>query len=237
MEIPLGLKFDNRTKAGIIVGISAAALIADYLAERRKPTPIWKYRSNPPQPSDFDRYIRVLTNPLVNAIADGMIMHVWDAMSVPLNPQWTGIDLPGNPGERQKTHLLSNAHADTRWGWKRSYVLGVDLEKVAELGLTPEDWHYAYDIKPELGKIERDIEKCRIIMPLEEQARILVGPKPFTVFVLDTENNELPLKIVGKYFSVTSSYLTTLAPEERTLLLNQLHIHRADPQFKHIRLL
>lgn len=188
---PLEIEFNGRTKAGIVVATLAAVYVADFLAERRKTTPIWKYRSFPPHPLEWDRSFRVLSSPVMKLVADGMIMHQWDAKEQPIDENYVGWVMPGDLNAKPRRNLLEAAIVDTRFGWQTVYKMGLNQGSDHRL---PELWQVAY--APLGGNTG---QRCRIAIPQREQILMLAGDQPYKFFALDLEGNELPLIANGPY--------------------------------------
>lgn len=192
MENLRWLKLDSRRKAGIIALGTGVIYLADYLSERGKVTPIWEYRSHPPQPLDFDRYVHIISNPLMKIIADGMVMHIWDAVEQPIDDRYRGVIIPEDPKARPRRNLLEAALVDTRFGWQTVFAMALD-RTIPDFDL-PDTWQIAY-----VAIGESRGQRCRIGIPNKEQILMLVGDKSYRFFALDLAGNELPLVAQGPY--------------------------------------
>jgi hypothetical protein len=198
MEIIRSVSLDSKKAAGLVVaGALGVTYLLDYLDERKRPTPIWKYQSRPPHPLGWDRLVRVASNPLMKLVAGGIISHHWDWMKVPMRDQYQGIWLPEsqNPQvqnlEKGNLTLLHHVLAHT-FIWQQAYILGLDQSKIGDEWPKIEGFHYGW----QLAEFDH-VVKSRIFIPKEEQIMVLIGAKSPRVIALDSENNEFPLQVVG----------------------------------------
>ncbi len=185
----------NRRKLATL-GLVASAYMLNYLVERRKSTPIWEYQSEPPHTFDWDRYVRVAGDPLMKVVADGIVSHHWDWMQIPDREDYSQRWLPPVSDRwyaRYDTDNLTILHhvlAHTILGVQDTYLLGLNAEQLAEPGV--EGFHYGFQAKG-----QDDITRSRILVPRNEQTRLLKGTRPLRVLALDSANNELPSIVEG----------------------------------------
>lgn len=211
MEIISHLSIDRKIIAGsAAAGFVGAAYVIDYLDERRKQTPVWEYEARPPHILDWDKLVRVASNPLMKLVAGGMISHHWDWVQVPIKDEYEGVWLPPSKNpivqnfERGDFTLLHHmlAHSVV---WQEAYALGLDRSKLNTEWFGIQGFHYGWHLA-EFGSVVRS----RILIPREEQIKILIGAKSPRVMALDSDNNELPLLVEGPF-------------------------DRRDPQYRHLR--
>lgn len=184
----------KRAAAGII----ALVYFADYLSEKRKPTPIWGYKSNPPHQLDWDRYVRVVSNPLMKLVAGGIVAHHWDWVQIPDREDYSQKWLPPISNRwyaRYDTDNITILHqvlAHTILGLQDTYLLGLNAEQLTEQEV--EGFHYGFQAEG-----QHNITRSRILISYNEQIRLLKGTRPLRVLALDSENNELPSIVEGPF--------------------------------------
>ena len=168
-------KFNCRKAMGIgVLGALSATYLRDYLSERGRTTPIWEYRSNPSRPLEWDRAVRVISNPLMKLVADGIVSHSWDWVAIPDRDEYSQRWLQP-PRDRwyenyepKSLTILHHALAHTIFGIQDVYILGVDQDKLKKQGRKAEGYYYGFQAEGD----ERII-KNRILVPTNEEIRIL----------------------------------------------------------------
>lgn len=198
MEIIPQTLVDRKKAAGLVAaGVVGATYLLDYLEERRRQTPIWQYKTRPPHALDWDRLVRVVSNPLMKLVAGGIISHHWDWMQIPIKEEYQGVWLPPSENplvqnlERGKLTLLHRMLAHTVV-WQEAYTLGLDRSKLGPRWPEIEGFHYGWN----LAEFDH-VVRSRILIPKEEKIKILIGAMPPRVLGLDSDNNELPLLVEG----------------------------------------
>ena len=92
MEIIPQSSIDRKKAVELIAaGVLSATYLMDYLDERRRQTPIWEYETRPPHTMDWDRLVRIASNPLMKLVAGGIISHHLDWMAVPMREGYQGV--------------------------------------------------------------------------------------------------------------------------------------------------
>jgi hypothetical protein len=188
----------NILKAGLLATV-AGAYALDYLDEIDRQTPIWEYRSDPKLPLEWDRGLRVLGNPLMKLIAGGIISHHWDWISIPdkeeYSQRWVrpSSDKFYNIFTNHRLNPLYHALAHLSTGIQEVCVLGLDWSQIrGKKAEEIEGYHYAFQ-----SEGQEDVRKSRIIVPGEEQIRLLISTKPLRILALDDQNRELPSVVHG----------------------------------------
>ncbi|HSX19138.1 MAG TPA: hypothetical protein VLE91_03305 [Candidatus Saccharimonadales bacterium] len=175
-------------KFAIVAGVASAAWYTkSLLDERQMPTPIWRYRSNPPHTADWDVAVRTASNPLMQILADEVVPHPWDLAREEIKPEYKGTQIGANPKAiKRDGSIIKDALIDTRFGWQDAYVLGIEPSQDST------GWHFAFTAPG-----DEKITRCRIIIPSGEKIRILMGSEPVIVYTLDTDGNELQSTLEG----------------------------------------
>ncbi len=193
------LSTSDRVKLAAVAAVGLA-YFADFLSERRRPTPIWSYKSNPGFPLNWDKYARIATNPLMKLVAGDIVSHHWDWTRMPdredYSQQWyePNEDKFYDRFGDKKLNFIDHAKAHVISGVQEVSVLGLDLDQLGKNARNPEGYHYAYQVNGEEG-----INMCRILIPIQDQVRILVSTEPLRVLTLDPDGNELPSIVKGPF--------------------------------------
>lgn len=189
----------NRRKTGLAVAsVVAATYLMDYLAERKKPTPIWEYETRPPHTLGWDKLVRVVSNPLMKLVAGGIISHHWDWLQIPdredYSERWVEPKQDRWYGkfEGKKITILHHALGHTIWGIRDAYTLGLDLEQLVQQGQETNGFHYGFQVEG-----MNHILRSRILIPPTERVKLLISTRPLRVLALDSENNEFPSLVEG----------------------------------------
>ena len=168
-------------------GVGAAVWYgATYFDESGRRTPIWKYVEHPRRAGDWDRVVRVLTEPQVR-LADDIIDHGWDLVREPKPKGLRGMLFPADPKAFPRKNVWDDIRVDFPFGWQKAAVVGLDTVRLNERHQAPKGWNcvFAFD--------DEDVmTRCRIVIPPHESVRILLGDRPTRVFTLDLDGNELP---------------------------------------------
>jgi hypothetical protein len=201
MEIlPTSLKPSQKdTLKGVAAGATALGLacLAEYLSEKAKVTPIWEYQSDPELPLQWDKYTRIVTNPLMKLFAGGIVSHHWDWIRIPEREDYSHrwVKSQGDSFyqrfEGKKLTPFHHALAHVASGVQEVYILGLDQDKV---GKEIKEYYYAFQVAG-----QEEVSKSRIVIPSNEQVRILVSTYPTRVLALDKDHNELPSIALGPF--------------------------------------
>lgn len=212
MELPAFSSIDRKKAAGLVAGtVVGATYLLDYLDERRRLTPVWEYETRPPHTADWDRVVRIASNPLMKLVAGGIISHHWDWMQIPDKDDYRGNWVEPNQDRfygrfgDSKLTILHHVLGHTIWGIKDAYTLGLDMELLNQQGVETKGFHYGFQVEG-----MEHIHKSRILIPPTERVKLLISTRPLRVLALDSNDNELPAKVEGP-------------------------INRGDPQFKQLR--
>lgn len=147
---------------------------------------IWQYKANPTHP--FDLILEVLLHPLMVWKANGKITHWWHWKKYPLKLNFRGQLLEEFKdtfkAKRMKDHIKKSLG-----GWKQVYIVEPNLEKI-NIKRIKNGWHYAFKYQG-----SDYLQRCSII--LYGPVRVLIGPGRATIYGLDKNNKEIPLKITG----------------------------------------
>lgn len=179
-----------------IAGLLGLGLIflADYLSERKKSTPIWHYHSNPRLKLNWDKHVRLLTNPFMKLFAGGIVSHHWDWNHIPDSKKYSHKWLKPKKDafygkfDQKSIGFFHHVRAHMATGVQEVCVLSLKKPKQTK------SYHYAFQVKG-----DKMISKSRIVIPAYEKVRILISTKPLRVLALDDENKELPTIIKGPF--------------------------------------
>lgn len=181
------------------LGVVGLVYLADYLSERKKVTPIWKYNTKPPSAFEWEKYTRIITNPLMKTFAGGIVSHFWDWTKIPdqadYSQRW--IQSTDNFYDKfvgKKLNPFLHALAHMASGVQQVFTIGLDVDQIKELGLEVNGYHYSFQMRG-----QDKIQKSRILVPPNEKVRILVGSMSQRVLALKTEGEELPIIIEGPF--------------------------------------
>lgn len=199
MEIHSQSSIDRRKVVGLITaGIVGATYLLDYLDERRRQTSIWEYETRPQHTLNWDKLVRVASNPLMKLVADGIISHHWDWVKISDRQDYKGNWVESKQdrfyerfGDRKLT-ILHHALGHTIWGIRDAYALSLDLEELVQQGVEADGFHYGFQVE---GMMH--VHKNRILIPPSEKIKLLISTRPMRVLALDSDNNELPAKVEG----------------------------------------
>lgn len=199
MEIHSQSSIDRRKAVGLITaGIVGATYLLDYLDERGRQTSIWEYETRPQHTLNWDKLVRVASNPLMKLVAGGIISHHWDWMQIPDREDYRGNwvepkqDRFYGKFEGKKVTILHHALGHTIWGIRDAYTLGLDLEELRQHCFDTDGFHYGFQVEG-----MDHISRSRVLIPPTERVKLLISTRPLRVLALDSNNNELPATVEG----------------------------------------
>ncbi len=168
---------------------SFAWYVKQQLDELKQQTPIWKYKSHPPHPGNWDVAARTAFDPFIKLFGDGVMAHFFDFVRIDPNPNFQGINVETDPKATKRDNLLKEFWADTRWGWQNAQTLALDHDQIQKEERVVNGWQFAFKLPS-----EDKITVCKIVIPAYQEIKFLLGDVPVTVFALDLKGNELPAK-------------------------------------------
>jgi hypothetical protein len=203
MERVRDTKLDPQTLAVVAAGAAAGALVImlwlDYKDERNKKTPIWDLHSDPKLPFDWDRYARILTNPIMKMLAGGIVSHHPDWIKkIPDREEYSKTwytplkDKFYDRFQKRQLSILDHARGHMRSGVQEVLVVKRN-KKLLNGQLRPgEGVHLAFQTEG-----QTDFKKDRKVIPGDEAVRFLISTRRVRVIIVDANNNEVPSIIEG----------------------------------------
>ncbi|MEK6878963.1 MAG: hypothetical protein AABY22_05115, partial [Nanoarchaeota archaeon] len=131
-------EFLRKNKLSISSGaILGAITMWEYLDEKKRQTQIWNYNSHPPQPLDWDKLVRILTNPLMKAGAGGIVNHFYDWIDLEdrdsYSQNWlTEVDDDFYKRFQGSIGIPQHALAHSRLGVQTVYTLRLNPESISD---------------------------------------------------------------------------------------------------------
>ena len=185
----------NKTTLGATIILSGVALY-EYFSERKRHTPIWRYNSHPKLSYDWDKAVRILTNPLMKAAAGGIVNHFYDWVEIEdkdsYHQKWlTDKDDDFYSKFKGEINIPQHALAHSRLGVQTVYTLSLNQNNLPK---DLEGYHYAFQV-PGM----KTLKVNRLQIKPGETVKILKSSGDLRVLALDKDGNELEAIIEGPF--------------------------------------
>ena len=178
---------------GFVLGAIAAW---EYFDEKKRQTQVWNYNSHPKLSYDWDKAVRILTNPLMKAAAGGIVNHFYDWVEIEdkdsYHQKWlTDKDDDFYSKFKGEINIPQHALAHSRLGVQTVYTLSLNQNNLPK---DLEGYHYAFQV-PGM----KTLKVNRLQIKPEETVKILKSSGDLRVLALDKDGNELEAIIEGPF--------------------------------------
>ena len=161
----------------------------------------WEYGPNPTNP--FDSALRNALELWNYGWIGETKSHGWEWYRMDYPQDYIGTRFEGNPKAfkllRGRLRFLSGIAMEGRWkfGWDQIRVIQPDLERIGSTRLQDlESWRYGWS--PAWKELKRAfLDACRINIYPDQAIKVMVGPRPFNVHGVGSDELEVPLKVSG----------------------------------------